>query len=205
MPAEQISLFSDPEWRSLGRSPLPEVPLNMSVQALTDWKQRVAAFQQQVTVSAPCEQGQLFSAASLSSAASQSLVPPLDPDTLDPFSLPQQNTEFWRWTVRDRGNPAFYFVIDYELPLLLYVGETITSNQRWKGEHDCKRYLMQYRQAHYQHQLPSTLGIAFYRNAPASTRERQRLESALIYKWRSPFNKENWSRWNTPFVSEKLS
>jgi hypothetical protein len=94
-------------------------------------------------------------------------------------------------------------VIDYELPLLLYVGETIKSGQRWKGEHDCKRYLLNYRQVHYQHQLPSQLGIAFWPHAPTQTRSRQQLELGLIYRWRSPFNKENWEFWGTPFTGGK--
>jgi len=35
----------------------------------------------------------------------------------------------------------------------------------------------------------------------SSTRPRQQLEKSLIAKWRSPFNKENWNFWGTPFVS----
>ncbi|MEO1211419.1 MAG: GIY-YIG nuclease family protein, partial [Cyanobacteria bacterium J06638_20] len=31
----------------------------------------------------------------------------------------------------------------------------------------------------------------------------QHLESALIYRWRSPFNKENWTFWGTPFTGGK--
>lgn len=167
----------------------------MSDRTLQEWKHRIIQFQRQVPVYRSIEQGQLFDTSPRQS---------VDPDSIDPFALTYQNTDFWRWTESDRGVAAFYFVIDYECDLLLYVGETITSNQRWKGEHDCKRYLMQYRQAHYQHQMSSALGIAFYREAPTETRDRQRLESALIHKWRSPFNKENWAFWNTPFVGGKL-
>ncbi|MEL7053370.1 MAG: GIY-YIG nuclease family protein, partial [Cyanobacteria bacterium J06588_5] len=106
-----------------------------------------------------------------------------------------------------------YFVIDYATvtaegvsqPLLLYVGETIKSNQRWKGEHDCKRYLLNYRQSHYDNGLKSELGIAFWPEAPADRKARQQIESALISRWRSPFNKENWQFWNTPFVDGKQS
>ncbi|MBF2078245.1 MAG: GIY-YIG nuclease family protein [Synechococcales cyanobacterium T60_A2020_003] len=195
MTSKQFSLFSSTELYQLERSPRLDTPLEMSAETLLDWKDRIIQFQRQVTLSPALEQGQLFDAPSATH---------LDPNSLDPFALERQNTDFWRWTERDRGVAAFYFVIDYECDLLLYVGETITSTQRWKGEHDCKRYLMQYRQAHYQHDLSSTLGIAFYRNAPTGTRDRQTLESALIRKWRSPFNKENWTFWNTPFVGGKL-
>ena len=129
--------------------------------------------------------------------------PLIDPQSLDPFKLPQQNTEFWRWKSIDVGTAALYFVIDYELPLLLYVGETVKSGQRWKGEHDCKRYLLNYRQAHYQHGLSTQLGTAFWAAAPTQTRSRQQMEAALIYKWRSPLNKENWEHYGERLLLEE--
>jgi len=119
--------------------------------------------------------------------------------------LPQQNTEFWRWKASDHGVAALYFVIDYTLPILLYVGETVKSGQRWKGEHDCKRYLLNYRQVHYQNQLETLLGIAFWSLAPTQAPACQRLEPALISKWRSPFNKENSAFWGTPFTGMGIS
>lgn len=186
---DQPSLFSAAELSGC-YTVTPTAPLEMSQTTLTDWKQRIFAYQQQVKQNLPSQQGTLFELAS----------DPLDADHIDPFGLPQQNTEFWRWKAEGTGVAALYFVIDYELPVLLYVGETVKSNQRWKGEHGCKRYLLNYRQAHYQHQLQSTLGIGFWAEAPVQTRSRQRLESALIYKWRSPFNKENWQFWGTPFI-----
>lgn len=192
---DQLSLLSDNDLQQVRRSRYQNQPdhLTLSATALQDWKQRIAQYQQQVQIHPVIEQVTLFGAAST----------PLDADTLDPFRLPQQNTEFWRWKAHDQGVAALYFVIDYDLSLLLYVGETVKSNQRWKGEHDCKRYLENYRAAHYQHQLTSTLGIAFWPHAPVATRPRQQLESQLIYKWRSPFNKENWDFWGTPFVGGK--
>lgn len=193
----QPSLFSAAELRACSYRVDRVEPLEMSRTALEEWKQRLFRYQQQVKVSEPAEQGLLFDLAPAPSRAVS------DPDSINPFTLPQQNTEFWRWKADEKGVAALYFVIDYELPVLLYVGETVKSNQRWKGEHDCKRYLLNYRQAHYQHQLPSMLGIAFWPHAPEGTRPRQKLESALIYKWRSPFNKENWEFWGTPFIGEK--
>ncbi|MBD2067500.1 GIY-YIG nuclease family protein [Leptolyngbya sp. FACHB-671] len=197
MSDDQLLLFSPEDlrgYRSLGRQ---EEFLEMDCVALQSWKQRIFQYQQQVKISPPTEQGTLFDPG-LTSSSTQP-----DPDGINPFNLPQQNTEFWRWKAADQGTAALYFVIDYELPILLYVGETVKSNQRWKGVHDCKRYLLNYRQIHYQHQLTSMLGIAFWAEAPVATRPRQRLESALIYKWRSPFNKENWDFWATPFVGGK--
>jgi hypothetical protein len=181
---EQGSLFPA-EYDEQPRSPA----LAISQATLQNWKQRIVAYQQQVRQTAPAQQGVLFD-----------LSQPNSADAIDPFTLPQQNTQFWRWKASEAGVSALYFVIDYDCSLLLYVGETVKSNQRWKGEHDCKRYLLNYRQAHYQHGLSSQLGIAFWLDAPTATRSRQRLESELIYKWRSPLNKENWKVWGTPFT-----
>ena len=173
--------------------------IQISRDALQAWKKRIFEFQQQVITAPPTQQGTLFDLASDLAACSPH-PEPTDPDSIDPFTLPQQNTEFWRWKAEDQGTAALYFVIDYELPILLYVGETVKSNQRWKGEHDCKRYLMNYVMAHRPHDLPVRVNIGFWAKAPVQTRPRQKLESALIYKWRSPFNKENWEFWGTPFV-----
>ena len=193
--ADQPSLFSDPELRNIraSRFRAREPVVQMSAYTINTWKQRVFKFQNQVQISAPAQQGTLFD-----------LVPNYpDPDRIDPFQLQQQNTEFWRWTFEDKGIAALYFVIDAELPLLLYVGETCKSNARWQGQHDCKRYLQNYVAAHRQQNLPVQVSIGFWQDAPSETRPRQQLEQALIQKWRSPFNKENWQHWGTPFVGGK--
>lgn len=193
MSSEQQSLFSVAELQSV-RYRVPVEPLAISYDALQEWKQRVFQFQQKVKVNPAVEQGNLF----VSTPSAEEIAA-----TIDPFGLPQQNTEFWRWKVEDAGVAAFYFVIDYELPLLLYVGETVKSNQRWKGEHDCKRYIENYVLAHRQVEAAIAVRIAFLPWAPTETRPRQQLESALIARWRSPFNKENWNLWGTPFTSGK--
>ena len=187
---KQTSLLSDQAQRAVNQSRFQNLQSfpHLGRHELIAWKQRVATFQVSVKTTPAVEQGCLFDAPSEPGAA------------IDPFTLPQQNTEFWRWQFSDVGTAALYFVIDYQSELLLYVGETVKSNQRWKGEHDCKRYLMNYRQAHYHHGLDSQLGIAFWRHAPEKRRPRQAIESALIHQWRSPFNKENWKFWGTPFI-----
>lgn len=196
---DQLSMFSVVEEMQLTRS-IPKLPdsIQITEAALVDWKQRLYQFQHQVRTAPAPEQATLFALAPA----------PNDPqaiaDGIDPFSLPQQNTEFWRWKYDDEGVAALYFVVDYHLPILLYVGETVKSNQRWKGEHDCKRYLQNYVSAHYPYQLPVQVNIGFWSSAPTNTRARQNIELALIHKWRSPFNKENWSVWNTPFIGGKF-
>ena len=201
MPKDSQSfLLSDSAMQAASYSTYQNFQPQLAVGALElqAWKQRIISFQAQLQVTPVAQQGSLFAPA---------IPAPANPVTaLDPFTLRRQNTEFWRWRFDEVGVAAMYFVIDYAAkgePLLLYIGETVKSNQRWKGEHDCKRYLLNYRQAHYDNGLASELGIAFWPHAPAERQPRQQLESALIYRWRSPFNKENWRFWNTPFVSSK--
>lgn len=198
MPKEtQSFLLSDSAMKAARYSTYENFQPQLSIgpTELQAWKQRIIRFQTQLRAAPTMQQGDLFGTLDSEPSA-----------VLDPFSLRRQNTEFWRWQFDDVGVAAMYFVIDYampELPLLLYVGETVKSNQRWKGVHDCKRYLTNYRQSHYENGLESELAIAFWPHASEDRKARQKLESQLIYKWRSPFNKENWRYWNTPFVGGK--
>lgn len=178
--------------------------LSIGPTELEAWKLRIIRFQTQLQLAPRTHQGSLFDTAPSKGIAEATAI--------NPFSLRRQNTEFWRWQFDDVGVAAMYFVIDYAAtkemarsPLLLYIGETVKSNQRWKGMHDCKRYLTNYRQSHFENGLESELGIAFWPYAPEDRRIRQTLETDLIYRWRSPFNKENWRFWNTPFVGGKSS
>ncbi len=171
----------------------------LSAQALQDWKQRVYRFQQELGQGAGPTQGSLFGTGVGAEPGSPAEVV----GQLDPFGLPQRNGEFWREQFSDRGAPALYFVVDHELPILLYVGETVRANQRWKGTHDCKRYILNYVAAHRLHSLPVQVNIGFWPYAPEDRRARQALELALIRHWRSPFNKENWQQWGTPFTGGK--
>lgn len=161
----------------------------LSTAELTAWKQRIHNFQQTVKTDAGNAQGNLFGESA-----------PIPVDDIEPFTLPQRNAEFWREQFTDAGNAALYFVVDHEADLLLYVGETIKANQRWKGTHDCKRYILNYVAAHRAAQLPVQVNIGFWPYAPEDRKTRQSIESDLIRKWRSPFNKENWRQWATPFI-----
>ena len=162
----------------------------LTASELNTWKQRVFEFQQTVMTAVAPTQGLLFEAS-----------PSAPQDEIDPFILPQRNAEFWRGQFSDVGNAALYFVVDHELPILLYVGETIKANQRWKGTHDCKRYILSYVSAHRAQGLSVQVNIGFWPHAPENRKTRQSLESKLIRQWRSPFNKENWRIWATPFIS----
>jgi hypothetical protein len=116
---EQRSLFSDLELRHIRHSSLDAAPqLEMSADALQSWKQRVFQHQQRVVKDARPAQGTLFNT-----------FTPDTPATIDLFSLPPQNIEFWRWPAGEPGLAALYFVVDHTQPLLLYVGETCKANQ----------------------------------------------------------------------------
>ena len=189
MPVEphQLDLFSVSEIRStpVGR---PDTLL-MDSDALVNWKSQIATYQQRARSSKPVQQGTLFNLAPTHVGS----------DVIDPFSLSLCPMSFYRLPV-DGSFACIYFVIDGAAELVLYIGETCRSNLRWKGEHDCKRYIERYQELHHKYELKTAVNIAFWWDAPVQTRPRQQLESALIAKWRSPFNKENWILWGAPFV-----
>ncbi|MEB3314358.1 MAG: GIY-YIG nuclease family protein [Cyanobacteriota bacterium] len=191
----QPSLLSDADRRAADLSSVynHRAQTALSLAELEGWKRRVADYQQRLRSGLGESQGRLFD-----EVDRLSLV-----DSIDPFTLPPRNAEFWREHSPGAGVPALYFVVDHAVPLLLYVGETVKSNQRWRGVHDCKGYILSYVEAHRQHQLAVTVNIGFWPHADQDRRSRQALESALIRHWRSPFNKENWNLWHTPFVANK--
>ncbi|MEO0947070.1 MAG: GIY-YIG nuclease family protein [Cyanobacteria bacterium J06641_5] len=156
--------------------------------ALKDWKAKIVACQQRERLTSPPQQQALFDLAAVA-----------DPVAIDPFSLRLYSSLFYRFSLEGKGRPCLYFVLDRAASLLLYVGETCQVNQRWRGIHDCKRYIENYLQLHRELGIEASLATAFYWQVPTATRARQALERRLIYRWRSPFNKENWLYWGHPF------
>jgi hypothetical protein len=162
--------------------------LEMSADALHQWKQRILEHQRSAQQNPAPQQQTLFE------------LPPdsCNADTIDPFSLEFHNLSFC--DKPDFGDrTCLYFVIDNALPLLLYVGETHrTPKQRWM-HHDCHNYIENYIELHRRYSLDVAVGIAFWYGAPSNRKQRLQLESDLIYKWKSPFNKECWQWWGQPF------
>ena len=161
----------------------------MDSNALLKWKSQIATYQQRARNSRPALQTTLFDLAPVHS----------DPDAIDPFALCLHPMSFYRLPVDTSGEACIYFVVDSATNVVLYIGETCRSHLRWKGEHDCKRYIEKYIDLHYRYQLKTAVNMAFWWDAPAKVQFRQQLESSLISKWRSPFNKENWALWGRPF------
>ena len=122
---------------------------------------------------------------------------------IDPFSLQPLSLNFWRTNQHIHSGPAMYFVIDNmeNSKMILYIGETNSANKRWKGEHDCKNYLMNYKEALTHNKLLSHQDIRFFLDVPKEVKLRRKLEQQLIYLWLPPFNKETRDRWATTFTN----
>ena len=101
---------------------------------------------------------------------------------------------------------AVYFVMDKIIEtdenIILYIGETISAEKRWKGEHDCKSYLSNYSESLQKANLTTKLSIRFWLDVPTETKARRKLEQKLIQTWLPPFNKETRGIWGTPFTSQ---
>lgn len=167
--------------------------LAITATQLRRWQQRVHAFQAPLFAPTPPDalQGAFFEAA-------QDPLASFDPLQLKPLPL-----SFWRWPEGPHQGAALYFVMDRPAdlaqPLLLYIGETIAADRRWKGEHDCKAYLAAYQEACMACGLRCSTSIRFWGDVPRATRARRQLEQTLIQRWQPPFNKETRERWATPF------
>jgi hypothetical protein len=195
---QQPSLFelrahSQPVVRDL------EPQYTLSHQSLHHWKTRIALYQKNIRETLPDQQHQLFTEFS----SDQNFVD----NSTDPFSLKLYPEEFYRLPNSGQGEACIYFVIDFgldlSLPLLLYIGETGKSHQRWQGIHDCKGYLQNYRHQHLDTSTDLRIQMTFDWQVPLGKRQRQKLELSYIQMWRSPFNKENWHWWQTPFIGIK--
>ncbi len=162
----------------------------MDAEALVQWKAQIAAHQQRTRETQLLLQTTLFDVAPAH----------CDPDKIDPFSQSLCPMSFYRLPADSLGEACIYFVIDSAAQLLLYAGETCRSDKRWKGTHDCKRYIEKYQDLHYRYGLQAAVNIAFWWDAPMQRKPRQELETALIAKWKSPFNIQNWIFWHTPFI-----
>lgn len=187
MEPHQLDLFSDSQISYTPAGKPDALPMDLN--ALLQWKSRIVAHQQRAKDNKPVQQTTLFDIAPVH----------FDPDAIDPFSLSLCPMSFYRLPVDNSGFACIYFMVDSAADLILYIGETCRSNQRWRGVHDAKRYLSLYQDLHYRHGLKTAVNMAFWWDTPAETKPRQQLELSLIMMWRSPFNKENWSLWGRPF------
>ncbi len=186
--------------------------LVMGANALAQWKQGILNYQLRVRDCLKQQdthgniRGTLGGEQGLLISVPTDVPSNLPPKTaFDPFDLPLYPAEFYRLPCQGEPNLAandacIYFVLDQAAQLLLYIGETCRSQKRWQGIHDCKRYIQNYQALHYQHQQPTAVVMAFVWDVPQAAPLRRELEQHLIQLWRSPFNRESWQYWQTPFV-----
>ena len=127
-------------------------------------------------------------------------------ETFTPIDLTPLPLSFWKWPKSIHQGPAIYFVMDKLINsdenIILYIGETISAEKRWKGEHDCKSYLSIYSDTLQKANMTPKLNIRFWLDVPIKTKERRKLEQQLIQTWLPPFNKETRGIWATPFTSQ---
>ena len=188
---EQLNLFDYNPDLVIKKEPI----LKMSEKVLEQWKNLIFQHQQEVIMeelSKP-QQLKLFD---LDSDSTRFNV-----NNINPFSLLFYNSEFYEYKHQEYDDSnCIYFVIDNNLPLLLYIGQSQHSpKKRWKGNHDCKDYIFNYIELHRKYKMTVEVVSAFYFNVPTERKLRQNLESELIEKWRSPFNRESWKFWGQPF------
>ena len=135
---KQFELFSS----SLDTSSNLPFSNNLKVRSktLTAWRNRISDYQSKIMED---NQNNIFQ---------QSIIPEDDNiqyARIQPFSLQGLSLNFWRTNQYVHNGPAMYFVIDTigNSQIILYIGETNSANKRWKGEHDCKNYLSNYKEA----------------------------------------------------------
>jgi len=168
--------------------------LKIKAEMLTDWRERI--YNYQFKISKDTHNKTLHQTSLPINTIS-------DERKIDPFSLQPLSLNFWRTNQYIHNGPAMYFVIDSmeSSKIILYIGETNSANKRWKGEHDCKNYLLNYKEALAHTKLSSHQDIRFFLDVPKEVKLRRKLEQQLIYLWLPPFNKETRDRWGTTFTN----
>ena len=168
--------------------------LNHSQTSFLDWREKI-------------HKHQLFISNNLSNLSLQkSLFANFEEKfrNINPFLLSGVSINFWRSNKEISRGPAMYFVVDklnnYEI--VLYIGETNSADNRWKGDHDCKIYINNYKESLTVNNLKSHIDIRFYLDVPKEVNFRRKLEHQLIYLWLPPFNKETRNRWATTFTTK---
>ena len=189
----QYNLFNKNDINSLDKIPYQDIYIDKRV--ITEWQKKIIQHQSPIFKSGYENENQ----SSLFKSISEESIEIFNPLDLSPLPL-----SFWRWPKTMHEGPAIYFVMDkimnFDENIILYIGETISAEKRWKGEHDCKNYLSNYSDTLQKANLTTKLNIRFWLDVPIKTKERRKLEQKLIQAWLPPFNKETREIWATPFT-----
>ena len=191
----QYNLFSNSDLDFSENNLLQDILIEKKI--IKDWQEKIINHQSPIFKSNYKDVTQ----ASLFESISDELNKTFNPIQLTPLPL-----SFWKWPKTMHKGPAIYFVMDKvinsEENIILYIGETISAEKRWKGEHDCKNYLSSYSDTLQKANVTTKLNIRFWLDVPINTKERRKLEQQLIKFWLPPFNKETRRIWATPFTSQ---
>ena len=168
--------------------------LKLDIQTILNWRNRIYSYQKKIF-------------ANLKNSISEaSLIPQdqlMNSNEINPLTLKSFSINFWRSNKSISKGPAMYFVMDTieESKIIVYIGETHCADQRWKGYHDCKMYINNYRESLAYNNIESHLDIRFFLDVPKDVKLRRKLEQKLINLWLPPFNKETRNRWSTTFTN----
>ena len=172
-----------------------EKEFNHTRSSLIQWRNKIVDYQNQViqNLNDPSPQKSLFK-----------FQDNLNFIKINPFLLTSFSINFWRSNKSVDKGPAMYFVVDTikNSKIILYIGETNSADKRWKGDHDCKNYIFNYKEIISKNNLESNLDIRFFLDVPKEVKLRRKLEKRLIYLWLPPFNKETRDRWTTTFTNK---
>lgn len=191
---EQLTLFSNTEFSS--KNTLKNLrylpPINCN-KVLLESKSRIFEFQQDEKENNLIRrQTKLFDITSLPCECQ------LDPDTINPLTLPLQPLNF-ATEVNQFDNACIYFILDKALPLILYIGQSKncckrlrTLNYSSSGAHHRKKQIESYQQLNQNYGFSSSIYIARW-DLPILLEEKYRLEleKSLILKWYPLFNQQN--------------
>tara|TARA_Y100001968_G_scaffold318053_1_gene347780 strand:- start:401 stop:997 length:597 start_codon:yes stop_codon:yes gene_type:complete len=191
----QYNLFSNNDIDFLSENTLEDIPMNKKI--IQEWQKKIIIHQSTIF---KCNHKDV-NQTSLFESSQEELSNIFNPIELTPLSL-----NFWKWPKTMHQGPAIYFVMDKIIncneSIILYIGETISAENRWKGAHDCKSYLSSYSESLQKANIKSRLNIRFWLDVPSNTKERRKLEKKFIQTWLPPFNKETRGIWATPFTSQ---
>ncbi len=181
----------------------PQKPIHLNSQLAFDkksmqtWQKRIHSYQEPLFTN-NCKSNIQQSLLELKPSQDSPVIPDL-------LSLAPLPLNFWQWPKAQHNGPAIYLVMDkpqaINSHILLYVGETVSAEKRWKGNHDCKEYLQAYLEACQKVGLTNLLSIRFWKDVPKDTKKRRSLEQQLIQTWLPAFNKETRVFWSTPFTN----
>ena len=191
----QYDLFNNDDFNSSGPDINQDIIINKNI--IREWQEKIINYQSPIFKYGYKDINQ----SSLFESISEELNESFNPVELTPLPL-----SFWRWPKAIHEGPAIYFVMDNindsDKNIILYIGETISAEKRWKGAHDCKSYLSNYSDSLRKANVATRLNIRFWLDVPVKTKERRKLEQKLIQAWLPPFNKETREIWATPFTSQ---